>query len=219
MDFADEHPDAQERWPPHCSVTVPPNVLFEIDDIEDVWTYSSKFDFIFGRMLVGSISDWPKLIQASFENLEPGGWMELQDITFPVECDDGTMKDDAAVKKWSTHMLEATAAVQRYGDSPKRYKQQMTDAGFVNIREVVYKWPTNSWPRDAKYKELGAWCHENITGSLSGLSMALFTRGLGWDSQEVEVFLTTVRKSMRDKSVHAWWPMYDLALENMYEPF
>lgn len=83
--------------------------------------------------------------------------MELQDITFPVECDDGSMKSDAAVKKWSDTMLQATSAIQRYGDSPKRYKQQMIDAGFVNIREVVYKWPTNPWPKDPRYKELGAY--------------------------------------------------------------
>jgi hypothetical protein len=37
--------------------------------------------------------------------------------------------------------------------------------------------------------------------------MALFTRGLGWDATDVEVFLVDVRKSMRDKNVHAWWPM------------
>lgn len=83
--------------------------------------------------------------------------MELQDITFPVECDDGSMKPDAAVKKWSDTMLEATAAIHRFADSPKRYKQQMTDAGFINVHEVVYKWPTNPWPKDPKYKELGAY--------------------------------------------------------------
>jgi hypothetical protein len=47
--------------------SVPPNVNFQIDDVESEWTYSSKFDFIFGRMLVGSISDWPGFIQRSFE--------------------------------------------------------------------------------------------------------------------------------------------------------
>ncbi|GJC78274.1 hypothetical protein ColLi_01112 [Colletotrichum liriopes] len=36
-------------------------------DFEDDWTYSYKFDFVFGRMLTGSIADWPRFIQQSYE--------------------------------------------------------------------------------------------------------------------------------------------------------
>jgi hypothetical protein len=42
-------------------------VSFFIDDIEDEWTFSSKFDFVFSRMLTASIADWPKLMAQSFE--------------------------------------------------------------------------------------------------------------------------------------------------------
>jgi len=51
------------------------------------------------------------------------------------------------------------------------------------------------------------WCHENITKSLHGLSVALFTRGLGWSLAELEVFLVEVRKEMSDTKIHAWAPM------------
>jgi hypothetical protein len=37
--------------------------------------------------------------------------------------------------------------------------------------------------------------------------MALFTRGLGWTKEELEVFLVEVRKSMKDKSIHGYYPM------------
>ncbi|KAL2686757.1 hypothetical protein Neosp_004299 [[Neocosmospora] mangrovei] len=46
---------------------VPPNVSFFVDDLEDVWDYSTKFDFIFSRFLTGSIRDWPKFFNQSFE--------------------------------------------------------------------------------------------------------------------------------------------------------
>lgn len=46
---------------------VPPNVRFEVDDMEDVWTYTQKFDFIHARYLVGSIRDWPKLISNCYK--------------------------------------------------------------------------------------------------------------------------------------------------------
>ena len=50
----------QPRW-------VPPNVHFEIDDVEAPWTYSSKFDFIHCRCMGNAIRDWPNLVQQSFE--------------------------------------------------------------------------------------------------------------------------------------------------------
>jgi hypothetical protein len=51
------------------------------------------------------------------------------------------------------------------------------------------------------------WNQENITRSLYGLSVALFTRGLGWALEELEVFLVDVRKNMSDTKIHAWAPM------------
>lgn len=54
---------------------------------------------------------------------------------------------------------------------------------------------------------LGMWTHENFGSSLSGISVALFTRGLGWTISELEVFLVEVRKEMRNTKYHAYWPM------------
>ena len=48
-------------------MSVPPNLQFEVDDIEENWTYSAKFDFIHGRMLTGSIQNWPRLIEQSYK--------------------------------------------------------------------------------------------------------------------------------------------------------
>jgi hypothetical protein len=41
-------------------------------------------------------------------------------------------------------------------ESAKYYRQQMIDAGFVNVQERLYKWPINAWPKDVRYKEIGA---------------------------------------------------------------
>jgi len=47
--------------------SVPPNVKFEIDDMEKPWTYTTKFDFIFSRMMTGSFSDWGVYLKQCFE--------------------------------------------------------------------------------------------------------------------------------------------------------
>jgi hypothetical protein len=53
----------------------------------------------------------------------------------------------------------------------------------------------------------GMWNLENMTPSLEGFSMALFTRVLGWSKEEVETFLIDVRKDMKDPKIHAYWQM------------
>ncbi|KAK1621594.1 methyltransferase domain-containing protein [Colletotrichum phormii] len=210
MDFADDHQetlitgvDLSPIQPPF----VPPNVTFYIDDLEDDWTYSYKFDFVFGRMLTGSIADWPRFIRQSYENLAPGGWIELSDILLDLQSDDGTVTQECATQKWAGHMLEAAAIWKRPLDSCKFYKEQLAEAGFTNIEEKIYKWPSNPWPKDPKYKELGVWTYENLGNGLSGLSLALFTRALGWSAEQLEVFLVDARKDMRDRSIHGWWPV------------
>lgn len=47
--------------------SVPPNVEFEIDDLEEPWTFNKKFDFIYARMMTGSFSDWPRFFEQSYE--------------------------------------------------------------------------------------------------------------------------------------------------------
>ena len=49
--------------------------------------------------------------------------------------------------------------------------------------------------------------YENFGGGVQGLSMALFTRGLGWSVQEVETFLVDVRKDMKDTKIHGYYNM------------
>ncbi|CVL00651.1 hypothetical protein FPRO06_06084 [Fusarium proliferatum] len=211
IDFADAHPETEVigiDLSPIQPTFLPTNLQFQVDDLEDEWTFSYNFDFIFTRMMTGSIGDFPKFFAQSFNALSPGGWVECQDITFPAQCDDDSLKKDSYIEQWSSLMIEATNKFGRTAESAKFYKQQMIDAGFVNVTEVVYKWPSNKWPADPYYKELGFWCNHNIANELSGLSMVLFTKGLGWSPEEVEVFLAKVRTDMKDRRIHAWWPIH-----------
>jgi trans-aconitate methyltransferase len=46
---------------------VPPNVTFEVEDIEESWTFSQPFDYIHSRYLANAIRDWPRLVRQCFE--------------------------------------------------------------------------------------------------------------------------------------------------------
>lgn len=95
----------------------------------------------------------------------------------------------------------------RGADTAVHYKQQLADAGFTNINQTIYRWPQNRWPKDKKFKELGMWVLEDLGGGLEGLSLALFTRVLGWSKEETEVFLAGVRQDMKNTRIHAYWNM------------
>lgn len=48
-------------------LSVPPNVEFQIDDVEDDWTYVEPFDYIHSRMMTSAIANWKKYIERCFE--------------------------------------------------------------------------------------------------------------------------------------------------------
>jgi hypothetical protein len=87
--------------------------------------------------------------------LNPGGYLELVDVCFPVQDIHESMPSSCALRQWSDLMLEAMKAAGCPLDSAKSYKTQLETAGFVDVVERVYYWPQNTWPKDKKYKELG----------------------------------------------------------------
>jgi hypothetical protein len=86
-------------------------------------------------------------------------------------------------------------------------KAVLERAGFEDVTEANFKWPSNPWPKDPKHKELGLWNNENAQFFLEAASMAPLTRVLGWSREEVTVFVSQTRKEVNDKRIHAYWPM------------
>ena len=73
IDFADIYPSAEllgVDLSANLPTYVPPNVRFEVDDLEDDWTFSYPFDYIHSRYMAGSIKDWPRLMKQCFESVD-----------------------------------------------------------------------------------------------------------------------------------------------------
>ena len=92
-------------------------------------------------------------------------------------------------------------------DAADHYAAQMADAGFVDIQTRMFMWPTNTWPKDPFMKKLGQWNMVNLLDGLEGFCLALLTRGLGWRKEEVDVFVAKVGRDLRDRKIHAYFPM------------
>lgn len=210
IEYADAHPEAHVigvDLSPIQPNMVPPNCTFEIDDVEKEWTWTKPFDFVFGRVMAGSFVDPQVVINSAFASLEPGGYLELQDIDLPLKCDDGSLSENPEIFQFGQMFLDASEKLGRPIKVVHKYKEFMEKAGFVDIVERKFRWPINQWPRDKHYKDLGMWYHANLDTGLEGLTMALATRGLGWTAEETMVFCTKVRKSLRDTRIHAYLPI------------
>jgi len=145
------------------------------------------------------------LTETPKRNLNPGGWLEMQEIALPFSNDDNTVTPEHAVYKWGNLLHEASKLIGQDFGNPLKYTQWMEEAGFVNVQHVLYKWPSNTWPKDKKHKTLGMWSLANVLDGLDAFTMAMFTRVLKWQPEEVQTLLVGVRKDIKDRQIHNYY--------------
>ncbi|KAF2137943.1 uncharacterized protein K452DRAFT_235208 [Aplosporella prunicola CBS 121167] len=207
IEAADRYPEAevigndlspiQPRW-------VPPNVHFEVDDVESEWPERPPFDFIHARYLAGSIADWPLLMQRCYEAVAPGGWVEFGDYEMRYVSDDGTLTPDNHMKRLAELLNEGCDAIGRTCSPGPKLEHWMRDAGFVDIGVKVCKLPMGHWAKDPDYKAIGFFNLMQTTDGLEAFVLGIFTRVLGWKPFEVQVFLAKARADLKRKDVHMY---------------
>ncbi|KDN66356.1 putative methyltransferase domain-containing protein [Colletotrichum sublineola] len=211
MDFADLHLEATVigvDLSPIQPGYVPPNCTFEIDDVEKKWTWTERFDFISARNMNGSFCSWDDVLEQAYNQLEPGGYLEIQDNNWPLVCDDGTLKEDSALYKWSQLLVEACDKLGRPINKTDERPAQMAAAGFEDIHTERIRFPISPWPKDRKLKELGVWNQEQLLPGLEAFTLGPFTRVLDWSKEDVMVLCSSVRKDLKDRNIHAYWNGY-----------
>ncbi|PMD15765.1 S-adenosyl-L-methionine-dependent methyltransferase [Hyaloscypha hepaticicola] len=209
IEFADRYPSANvigTDLSPIQPDFVPKNCFFEIDDAEDEWLFTERFDYIHMRGMMTCFADPRSIIQKAYDQLAPGGYLEMQDGRFPLQCHDDTLQG-TALDRWAKACVEAGKANGRAWNNARFYKQWMEEIGFEVVKEKIFEVPTSNWPRGKKAKELGLWFHEDLMDALSG-SKVLLTKTLDYQQDEVELLLMEVRKNLKDRGVHAYMPLY-----------
>jgi len=191
----------QPRW-------VPPNVRFEVDDVENEWTYHQKFDYIHCRFMAFAIRDWPKLIRQCFENTKPGGYVECIDLDIEVTSPDGTFTPDRAFYKFNREFLKISKATGMEPCPGPLLEGWMKETGFEDVTAHKFVWPVGTWPADKHLKEIGAWNYLQVQEGLEAFWYALFTRQLGYSREEVDVLCAKVRAEMKDPKMHAMFHLH-----------
>lgn len=152
IQYARMHPEAQVIGtdlsliqPQNC----PANCTFIKEDSEhDDWIFPDPFDLIFMRLVVTCFDSHLAVFRKSFDNLNPGGWIEIQDATFEILCTDGSCTG-SSLERWSRLFMGAAGKFGRDFTAPSRYKQWLIEAGFVDVVEKVGPIPGTqifAWP-------------------------------------------------------------------------
>ncbi|KAJ6029877.1 hypothetical protein N7460_010143 [Penicillium canescens] len=216
IDVADRYPSATVRgvdiFPPPVS-WMPPNCVFEVDDVLREWTWRDSFDFIHMRLMYGAFppEGWDQLYKQAFDALEPGGWIEQMEFDVRVSSDDGTLKKEHQLWKWGPMFIRCAERAGRSLNIHETMRGAIEKAGFVDVHEEKYKIPLGPWPKDKLLKEVGHLQDAHWNAALEGWAMWLLTH-FGepepWTKEEVQVFLAKVRIELKDPYIHAYNPAH-----------
>lgn len=212
IEFADEFPSSEvvaSDLSPTPPSFVPPNVQFLVDDIEDQWLYEDRpFDFVHARFLAGAIRDWPKLMKQTYNCTRSGGWVEFQDWNTALYSVDESLPPDSAVAKFHIMSIGVREA-QGYDMNPGRSLESwLREAGFVNIAAKKILLPLGPWPKNRQAKKIGAYNLLQMETAIEGICLGTLPHApQPWSDEEIQVFLTQIRKDLRNPRIHG---QYDL---------
>ena len=203
-DMADKFPGAevigvdispiQPNW-------VPPNLHFQIDDVQLPWTFEPEsFDFIHVRYMHGAIADWPALYSEMFKALKPGGWVQHiePNIELRTTNPERPMADDHVFKRWHRLFYDVGDKIGReFRFHDKNMQAWAKDAGF-DVQYKKFTIPLSPWPKDKRLKELGSFAGLYLALSLDGFANFPVGEILGWSVDEVQVLVANMRSTLKD---------------------
>ena len=103
--------------------------------------------------------------------------------------------------------MQGSKALGKDWTRVSKYKTYLEGAGFEDVVEKRYEWPLGTWARGQRMKMLGAWYREDLLTGLQGMTLAVFTRGLGMPVEEIEQLLVSVREDIMSNRIHIYTPV------------
>ncbi|TGJ81147.1 hypothetical protein E0Z10_g7605 [Xylaria hypoxylon] len=181
----------------------PTNVSFEICDAEDEWSFRQPFDLVHMRAMVTCFKNPRAVFEEAYRSLAPGGFIELRDPILPFQFLTPP-PEGCALHEWGVKLMEAAALSGRDWGVATRYTQMLSDIGFVNVTEKREAIALSPWVKGSHNKELSLMLQHDILSMLEPVSMALFTRVLGWEARRVLDYLELVKRDVQNTKIHAF---------------
>ncbi|RPA85156.1 S-adenosyl-L-methionine-dependent methyltransferase [Ascobolus immersus RN42] len=200
---------------PIMSEFVPPNVRFEVDDIEDRWLWKKdSFGLIHGRSLSGAIQNWEKLLQNSYDHLCPGGYLEFQEIDMvnPFTNNGNSLKAGSPLMIYTELLHEASIRNSSQLDVASELGIMMERMGFVDVRCERQELPVRvqqSNQQDSKRSQIAKYALPMLQMSIEAYGMALLTRMLNMSELEARVIMKKAEDDMLESEGSLSYNAYD----------
>jgi ubiquinone/menaquinone biosynthesis C-methylase UbiE len=98
------------------------------------------FDYVFSRLLILGMSDWPAFIRKEFRLLKPGGWAKVHDLAWDwYDQNNNIVSDQWSWLRWAREGLETRKSMDL--DCGKKAAAWMQEAGFVDVQAYRYMYP------------------------------------------------------------------------------
>lgn len=204
LDFADQHPGCRvlgiDLSPIKPNRAVPQNCTFRVHNAEEEWDFGDfrPFDLIHSRFLVMGMRDWRGYFQKCFDNLKPGGWVEVHEVQFPMKSANPSTPADAPFLRWGNVIYEGLAKGGIDSGAANAFPQYLKEVGFEDIVEEMIPWAVAPWPEDEKGRKIGQMEADNLHNGMEGMTFGVLTKNLGWTREEVDDFVAEIRKDMYD---------------------
>lgn len=215
IEFAEQHPasnvigtDISLIQPPEGSI--PSNCTFERDDVEEQWVFDRLFDYIHLRAMLTCFNDHVGVVRRIYDNLKPGGWVEYHDYDPEVFGKDDANHEallKAPIWDWSQRVFQGAARFGRDMMIARRYKQLLTDAGFVDVAEKIVLAPNKPWSEDPRERRIGQYMQANSIEMISGVSAKLLQAN-GMSLEEADDLIARCRECFQSKELHLYSRMY-----------
>ncbi|KAI9932072.1 hypothetical protein MW887_009578 [Aspergillus wentii] len=210
IDVANKYPDAfvvgvdlapiqPANHPKNCDFYAP-------FDFESPWAMGEdSWDLIHMQMGSGSVASWPNLYRRIFSHLRPGAWFEQVEIDFEPRCDGHRSMDGTALREWYDYLKLATAQAMRpIAHNYRETKKDLEEAGFTEINHQIVGLPLNPWHHDEHERTVARWYNLAISESIHSLSLAPFSRILGWPLDKIAEAAANVKSEAFNKEIHSY---------------
>lgn len=179
--------------------------------MEEQWSFIKEdspapYDLITARVLVSAIQDWPKLFQRCFEHLQPGGWIEVHDITLGALSDVFSWQDEScALLRWSQCYRKGASEQGIDGFAARKRVEALKTAKFTNVSERFFKcYLDPDAVDDPKDKAIAVLTQRNMLGLLDAISKTMQERAqwhvLGVNSSELTALQEAARADIMENS-------------------
>jgi SAM-dependent methyltransferase len=178
-----------------------PNLQFKVMDFNEEWDFEEKFDFVHVRFLGFALPE--KALRSVYENLRPGGWLEITEWVTVLRSSDHST-EGTAFETWNQSLQHGLRTLGSSAEFALRYPSLLRRNGFVQVTERRNWVPINAWAPGKQLQRIGSMMTDNVTTFMDGATGPVFTDGLGWTPERTQSMLEDARKQIGDTSLHSF---------------